>query len=251
MALNFTAGSSESVTVTDPFTGTPSLSFAGWWNLSAVGAGARLWGIADKPPQDRVFVNILAANDWQVAWLGAQNLVYTTTNGGLTTGSWIFLAGTISPGAGANDKIHLYRGDLFTAPTEETMSTASEGSGLRTLNGHICYIGSAPTSSTSFGGDVAGISIWSGTVLTLAQIQLIWGVGPLLSPMPDIHFELGFNGISTQPDWSGNGNTGTGTGVVAANHVPRRPFFMTIDGWFSAAVVAALANRMLLLGVGR
>ena len=109
-------------------------------------------------------------------------------------------------------------------------------------------IGNKANDGTPFIGRIAVTLLWN-RALTL---------GELIDQQYNPHATSGcvgywwLHGTGTQPDLSGNANTGTVTGCAVADHVPLRPPFGT-DVEFTATPPAAatqFSRALLLLGVG-
>jgi hypothetical protein len=148
------------------------------------------------------------------------NATATTANvPAFGTNKWIFFAAQWDS-AGANGDQLLYGGDLTTSVVAaSTYSTQRVGIGAVTNQDALnLLVGNASAANGAFPGNIAWVGLWNRR-LTLGELK------DQQYKLHDtsgstIFTHLGFNGTSTQPDWSGNSNTGavTGSGVVA--HVP-------------------------------
>jgi hypothetical protein len=150
---------------------------------------------------------------------------YTTNSSPLAaTGTWIFLAATYNSAASAGQVHNIYKGTLTAAATECTYATATDGSGGSTTDATGDQsIGGRVGASSAFQGAIAVAAIFN-RELTLGEI-LSWQFDPRVMAGCVAFHHFGFNGVSTQPDYSGRGNAGTVTGATVSAHVPlKRPF---------------------------
>lgn len=149
-------------------------------------------------------------------------MVYDSSSTPLAVNTWCFLAATEDQGAGTPG--HVYAGTLASAAAEVSYSTATAGSGAWGSDAaRSLFIGNRDVASpaSAFQGRIATAAIFS-RVLTLAEIRQ-WQLHPTPLLTGCVGFwELGVagSGTATQPDLSGNGNTGTPTGTSLAAHVP-------------------------------
>lgn len=137
--------------------------------------------------------------------------------------AWSFVGCCWNTG-GANGDQKLFHGNLATLAAEATgYSTQSVGSGtIQSDNALVARIGQYATTNP-FAGAIAWVGVWN-RVLTLAEIQQ-QQFHPHLASGCVVFTHLGLMGTGTQPDWSGNGNTGTVTGATVSDHVPLGPLF--------------------------
>jgi len=154
--------------------------------------------------------------------------------------SWLFLVATFDT-AGANGDQKLLIGNLTTPPTEPSAYTAQQvGSGTPGETVSPFTFGNNANSTTRvFIGDIAAVSFFN-RVLTANEIYQVWRFNaPLSGRIVQSHY--GLLGTGTQPDWSGNGRTGTVTGATVSAHVPLGPLF----AWSAedSYVVAAAGGR--------
>lgn len=126
-----------------------------------------------------------------------------------------------------------YRGTLTTALSDIT-NTSSTGSGGFDDSAATLFTG------TNFDGNTIGMSlallmIWN-RILTIGELEAQrWRPHKNNGCVFFAHY--GFNGTGTQPDWSGNGNSGTVTGATVSPHVPLGPPF-----GFSNTILSILAG---------
>lgn len=149
---------------------------------------------------------------------GAGNIgVYVSTTTPLATlNKWYFVAGVWDLPGGAGNFMHMYVGDLSTAPSE-VPTTKQDGVGTSPVDsGANLIIGNQ--SVTGWQGSIGPFMFWN-RALTLGEIQQQWFRRRKTSGCV-VYTELGYNGTSTQPDWSGNGNAGTVTGPTQSSHPP-------------------------------
>ena len=160
-------------------------------------------------------------------------------------GKWLFVAGVIELGS----MPRLLIGDLTTIPTEPSAyTTQNNGAGpIISDAAQNLFVGAGRDFGASFrfGGDVATIHI-VGANLTNAQIIKQW-MRPQIIASTVLFTHYGFNGTGTQPDWSGNNNSGAVTGATVADHVPLGPPF-GFDSEVPTQVAVAAANPKGPLG---
>lgn len=164
---------------------------------------------------------------------------------GVQANVWQYMA--YSWNVGATD-FHSYLGTLSAVATEISAGVAT-GSGAQVDDSaESLIVGQGNQNAT---GMRMGIVQIVNRVLTLAEIQHLQ-FHPYPIPGTVLYTHLGLTGTGTQPDWSGNGNTGTVTGATVSEHVPLGPFF----GWDSdeayivAAAAAASDPSRMLMGIG-
>lgn len=152
---------------------------------------------------------------------------YTTNNTPLSTlNKWYCVAATYDLSLGAS-VAHVYVGSLTAALVESTYSTSTQGSGT-------CDTADTTDSTQLLNTNEVGTSrALQGVGAHFMQWNRALSKGELLDQQFYPHVSngcvvfmpLGFNGTSTQPDWSGNGNVGTVTGSTVSAHVPLGPIF--------------------------
>lgn len=145
------------------------------------------------------------------------------STGTITVDTWQFIA--FIDGDGTQPRA--WRGTLSALATETGYNGRVTGDGLPTDDsGNDLNIGSRVA-----GGAAANNCDWIiacawvyDTILTEARI-IAQQFMPYASvdPASCVLFEnYGWNGVGTQPDWSGKGNNGVVTGATVASHVPLR-----------------------------
>ena len=93
------------------------------------------------------------------------------------------------------------------------------------------------TDSKAFPGSIALFGLLNRVASQQEIVSLQFN--PRVVSGTKVFMPLGWNGTGTQPDLSGNGNSGTVTGATVAAHVPLRPLFGVHTVVRVAAAVAA------------
>ena len=241
MALNYTAdnqkvdcGSAAVLDNLDPFTAmmwlypTSSATLAHLYSKAPAGGGGVLvLRRNSSPANDLLFVRTRATT----------TTFYETNDAPLTTSNkWYFVA--VSFASASTPVVHIYVGDLSTLAVESTYGTSIDGSGaLETDAANNLRIGSSGTSNINWRGRIALYHL-VGSELSLGQIKE-QQFRPHVVANSKLFMHLGYNGTGTQPDWSGNFNSGAVTGATVAPHVSLGPSFGFDSDWqgaFTAAV---------------
>jgi hypothetical protein len=187
------------------------------------------------------------------------DLGVATDNADLTTNKWWCIAVTFDAGASAGELVHIYRGDLTAALTECTYGTYGEGAGaVQSDAGEDIDIANNEAFGSALQGRVAIAALFN---RALSQQELVaWQFRPRVLGGCVGFWQLGWNGTGTQPDWSGNGNSGTVTGATVADHVPlgrwrRRgvlhvPSIQTATSLGGVRAAASLAAQVGTLSLG-
>jgi hypothetical protein len=146
---------------------------------------------------------------------------------------WTFVAATMNDAA--TPKVKMYRGERDVVPAEISYTTTQAGPGALTSDATAnLYVGNLQQVTTGpFQGAIARGGVIA-RVLTLAQLQELW-VASLRSGSPQPHCNVAntallFDHINTSnvTDLSGNGNNGTVTNAVNADHpLFRSPLSLT------------------------
>ncbi len=151
-------------------------------------------------------------------------LSYITSDTAAPTGVWTCIAATYDNGA--TPRAHIYHGSLTAIVIEAaSYSTSDDGIGTPTTESGNMTIGNRLDFTRGMDGRIAIIQVVD-RALTLAEIRS-WQFRPrFLSGTKLLHYP-GLNGTGTQPDLSGNNNSGTtgGTNIAVAAHVPLGPPF--------------------------
>lgn len=142
---------------------------------------------------------------------------------------WLFIAATFNSAGGDTDQ-KLLVGDLSTPAAEpSSYTTQRAGSGAASTGGTLStLVGARFKASRFWPGAIAWGAVWD-TALTVAEIQAQqWRSGyPVVQPGNcKLLCHYGANGVSAQPDWSGNGISGTVSGATLTYHVPLGPWFV-------------------------
>ncbi len=167
---------------------------------------------------------------------------YITNSGGLTINAWNLLAWVFNTGAGAGEVTNIYIGSLTTPAAEAGYGTAIDGEGAVTSDAAVSFILGNRAAASRSGDAIFAVATYCNAALTLAQIQS-WQFRPRKLASSVLFCHYGFNGTGTQPDLSGNGNNGTVTGAVVADHVPLGPPFGFAEEWQGAFGVAAAPSE--------
>jgi len=142
----------------------------------------------------------------------------TSATNAYTTGAWNFLGFSWDGGSTAPK---IYRGALTIPVAEVSYSgTPTAGSGaIGNDSANSLIIGNLVDLVQGLDGKIATIHMFS-RVLSITEMQTVQ-FRPSLRPANCVLYShLGLVGTGTQPDWSGNGNTGTVTGATVSAHVP-------------------------------
>lgn len=136
---------------------------------------------------------------------------------------WIFVAFQWNTSA-ANSSQRMFIGDR-NLPAAEPSAYVTQTVGVGTIgSGSGAFrMGNGAVTSREFHGIVGWCGIWE-QYLTTGQI-IEQQFRPHVTPNCLLFTHYGWNGTSTQTDWSGNANGGAVTSATVARHVPLRPQF--------------------------
>ncbi len=249
MALFFNA-STERVTYTAPLMGDPSTLIA-WCKPNTVTAAFRqLAGqLSESSTQWRWASSDNAGSGvMRMALPGTSaQLSYRSNTGFVVVDVWNYLVWVIDTAQADDEKAQLYRGDLNTAATEVTYALTDEPSALRATNDDLLIGGDGDGDGFGFEGEIAMVSVWPGTALTLEQVVAHqWATVPKVAGCEVFsHYNAG-----DATDRSGQGNNGTITGATQADHVPLPPQFGMDTGQAFAAAAAPTGRIMSSLAEG-
>jgi hypothetical protein len=174
-----------------------------------------------------VIINDSVAGDIGMTYHRSTLVQQVNTNANeLVLNTWNFVAVTWDAVNTVDTDQKVYVGNL-TTPAAEVGSYAVQqsGSGSHTSNaGTDFIIGNKSNNNAPTNARIANLRMWNriltaGEILTQQKNRGPIGIGSALN------MELGWNGTGTQPDWSGNGNNGTVSGMTVADHVPLGPRF--------------------------
>ena len=169
-------------------------------------------------------------------------LDYVSVDSVLSVNAWQFI-GYVCDIASAQDG-KIYHGDLSTLVTEVSYAVETDAGGTFNATSGDMIFGRDSNASLPFLGDIAIVMVWPGTALTLGQIQA-QQFRPHITPGCEIFSHYGYNGVGAQPDWSGNGNSGTVTGATVSDHVPLGPPFGFSAKAANGILVPAMAKLIL------
>jgi len=148
-----------------------------------------------------------------------------TVAGSWSTNTWTFVALVYEESA---DTCKVYAGTLTSPVAELAYAAGQAGSGATTSDGANDFVigNRATVNNNSFPGRIAAFG-YINRALSATQIRSLQ-YQPRNVLNTKIFSILGFNGVGTQPDWSGNRNSGTVGGTVegVAPNVPLRFFGM-------------------------
>lgn len=175
---------------------------------------------------------------------------YEASTYNLVNNAWQFIAST-HDGSATGDIIRLYYGNLTTIAALLTIGYSEDASGTLTDDsGADVRLGKGGGGGDSFTCIHGWVGMWN-TRLTLEQIRA-QQFTPHVTGGCVLFTHLGFDGTTSQPDWSGNANNGTITGAVVADHVPiniqlpRRRLHLP----YAISAASTYKPRLTLLGVG-
>lgn len=236
MALNLNNAASDRVAVTsaasieelDPFT------VWGWFYVLGKTSSDRLWSKAQTANAKEILMSGTSGDLQVVVGRATAFTSFVTNDTPLATNNkWYFIAVTFNSGNAAGEAVQLYVGDLTASCAERTYGASTNGTGaVRSDTGNPLYLGNSAALTRSFPGHIGPIGIVN-RELTLAEcISLQWNPRVVVGTVG--FWQLGWNGTSSQPDWSGNGNAGTVTGATQVAHVPLGPPFGFDLAWMGA-----------------
>lgn len=154
---------------------------------------------------------------------GATNTDYITSTVVSSLNTWTFIGAGFKDAAAPD--VSIYYSSMGGAVAEAAYNTANNGSGaLGTDAAANLYIGNLQrATSYPFLGDIGVVAIVNRR-MTLAECE-DWKNNPRMIAGCVLFQRLGENGTGTQPDYSGNGNSGTITGATLSDNPPlRRPW---------------------------
>lgn len=148
-----------------------------------------------------------------------------TTNSSLATATWYYVVATYDP---ADTQPRIFLGSLTSLATERTYNGAQTiGSGSTNAQTTPFLVGNDGNLNVALQGTIATIGVWN-RQLSLAEVQQIqYMPRNWLGSTCYLFSHLGILGTGTQPNWSGDANTGSLTGATLGEHVPLGGLF----GW--------------------
>lgn len=236
MALTFGAATGDDVTVAG-YTDSPTAFTVIMWHFPTTQTALRrLWVKANAG--GTTFIDAQwrfgDANDIEFEVPRATASAVSITNTGFSTNTWYCHAFTYDE----SDGNRVFYGTLTTPMAEAGYASRSAGSGTTNTHDSNLTIGNFSSAQTvAYQGRIATFQLIAER-LTLGQIQALQ-FKPRVVANTKIFLVLGYNGTSTQPDWSGNGNSGAVSGATVGSHVPLGPLFGADSGWQGAFTAAA------------
>ncbi len=135
---------------------------------------------------------------------------------------WNFLVTTFQ--AGNTPEVRLYWGDLDTEVSEVSYFSNQQSQGdVNEKAGDPFLVGSAGN-LFFFLGRIATVAVWPLTTLTLSQIKVVQRNPLLVLDGCELLSYYGFEGLGTQPDYSGSNNPGTPASVSLESYPPINRF---------------------------
>ena len=140
----------------------------------------------------------------------------------MATSSWNFMGATWEASSNASNPI-VYWGSLLQIARNVTASSVTGTGTFDNDSALNMFVGNNTAATTgSASGSIAWVGIWRRR-LSLGEIR-----DQQFHPHPTegnvLFTHLGFNGVTSVPDWSGKRNTGTVTGATTSPHVPIKIF---------------------------
>lgn len=149
---------------------------------------------------------------------------YRTATGLITANTWYCIGLTYD--AGATPSMHIYTGSLTAVLAEApsyTISTNGSGGTNSDASSGLLW-GNIHSLNIALVGRIAIVAYFN-RVLSLGEM-IRWQFKPQMMSGCVNLLQVGYNGTGTQPDLSGNANSGTVTGAtLTPNHVPLGPMF--------------------------
>lgn len=244
---NVDFGTAGGIANLDPFT------MLTWCYPTTLTDARRIWQKGLNTTLKRLNIDGTAGEVRVLIARATTNTDYRTNSTPLTLNAWNFLAVTFRSAAGAGQVVNIYKGTLIAVAAEATYGTAIDGAGAVGDDSADEYTvaNTDNTGGLSFQGRIA-YTAYIAAELTLQQI-IAQQFDPRNLPDTRLSCHLGYAGTGTQPDMSGNGNSGTVNGATVGDHVPIISPFGARRPLYAPYVVAAPAGRtgdLLLLGVG-
>ena len=190
-----------------------SFTWITWHYPTTQTAGRRIAGKANSPiTTEAVYRWATADTNDITAQVGRATVgaVTITTGLNIPLNAWAFTVMTYDETNGIN----IYNGTLTVAAAIASYTTQTIGSGATVdVNGPMGYGNEGDTTfALAYEGRIAFFGMWN-RVLTLGEIiQQQWK--PHVTSGCVVFQYPGSNGTGTQPDWSGNNNSGVVTGAT-------------------------------------
>lgn len=256
MALNFdSAGSNRNVNhgsaaSLDNLAGAGAVSVAAWLYRTTNGDNQN---IVYKGSLLCVVTNAVAEGGLQFAFLRATTATNFVTNAAiLPLNTWKFVVCTFDDAAGT--EVAIYHGDLTTAMAAASFSTSTNGSGaVNSDAANDLIVGNDSGLVSPLRGRCDAVGVWN-TALTLAQAETLRNLAPSdWDTVTGCKLASDYHATGTQPDYSGNSNTGTitgatlaaaGIGVLAAADPDDTAWFFSPYNWYSDGAGALSSNNI-------
>lgn len=189
------------------------------------------WGARIDDTSGNIFVNKPTGS-------AGSNAV--STGGPLTVNAWNFVVTTGSNDISTNN-CRIFVGNLNALVAEVSYASRVDRAAASAFDdsGWPLMLGNRNNSTQSFAGRL-GIQAMFNRILTLEEMQS-WQFNPRMLPGCVGLWLLGDNGTGTQPDYSGNGNSGTVTGATQSDNPPLRRRFgrRLLDALYATAAPPA------------
>ncbi len=235
MALLFGGNTSDEVAVAavSSINDLNTLTTIQWVYLTGSTNGKRLW---QKGPNKALSLSDVPPNLFYVVVRAGANMFVEGVADHISLNEWNCIATTYSEGAGGD----IYQGTLTTQITKSSYDNRAAGDSGTTADAsselNICNE-TAGSPTRAMPGRCGTFQLFN-KVLSLGEIQA-QQFAPHNTAEQVVYHRYGLNAAGTQPDYSGNGNSGAVTGATVADFVPlRRGFFMPV-GWPGNTTVAA------------
>ena len=235
MARDFTAVSSDKLSVNVAVRTAYPLSLSIWFNSDDVTGTYALMDIADTAVDDDDWLLLIQGGvagdpvDFNTRQLGTSDAARTTT--GYTAGTWFHALGT---GASSTSRAcYLNGGGKGTATTDLTPASLDRTAiGIRSRAGD----------SLRLAGLAAECAIYSVALSDAEALMLANGLHPYSIQAGNLAgYWPVYGHASPEVDWSGGGNNMTVAGTTVADHVYTAPPLRQAVGW-RGALTAAAAN---------
>ena len=246
MALDFTAASDRvSIAADASINNLSAFTCLIWFYTDSSASDAQVYFRKGENPS-RVTLERLSgdADDFEGQVRHATTHATTRTTGVNKPINTHFFTAMTFGDAQATNRIRIYTATLGNIVVEASYSTQTDGVGSQNDDSsYPLILGNQSNFNERLLGRMAFYHLVS-SELTLSEI-IEQQYHPHVRSDSQVFMHLGFNGTGTQPDWSGNGNSGTVTGTVVADHVPLGPPF----GFDTALpyVVAAVGGLDILI----
>ena len=217
MSLVFGAVSSDRVDHGSALQLTESFTVIQWQYCTSDTGAQNMWWQTAGATRHNLERKFQDTNDYSVLLrYNSVSASFDTTGVERPLNAWKFIAVT---NLAADGGPRLYHGSLTANAVEASYSSRVGGSGtFETPSGNF-LVGNSSALTEAFVGRIGVTLVWPATTLTLVQIiDQQWH--PHVTAGCKLFVHYGFNGTSTQLDWSGTGNAGTVTGATVANHIP-------------------------------